>query len=511
MYTGSAYEAIKANIGIDGKLPLNFSLEDKPPQNQIRFMPGAMDGTIIYHGDIGSNKRVAGKVVTLLKKYFKTEEKHYIAQVEEILAKNGALWLIDLMLKSFRKSHKGIDPNNMINMSLDLIQTSSNVELIKIGIGLLGLFDFDGEDAEEIAEVLSTLALYEEFTLYAVIAARSCENSNNIIFEMAKSVVGWGRVHAVERLKPESDEIRQWILRSGCSSSVMGSYLGLTCAVKGDLISALKEESIDDELFDSIGIIVAMLIDEGAADGISKYEYAQEALVHYLNHAKLHANCATHLKRILDLQSWAENAEVDYAKDILALCAEIIEMPTWKEKILSVVNSPVNNWEFFCACTAADYFSIDVTTELFNAFKAEPLQYSFYIPQILNNPNFAAPLINLCEVILPLDEMAQGMGDYTFSDTLTEEHKCLDYILPELAAYPHQGMKLIKAGLNSRVIRERNMACVALSGWVNALDMPLESLSPDLYAEIVEIYKTEVYEYTKEAMGKLLAGEAGDV
>jgi len=59
-----------------------------------------------------------------------------------------------------------------------------------------------------------------------------------------------GQIHAVERLEPTSDEIREWILRKGCANEIMDAYLGLECGNKGNLIGALRHGSIDDELFE---------------------------------------------------------------------------------------------------------------------------------------------------------------------------------------------------------------------------------------------------------------------
>ena len=502
--TISAYESIKANISSNGKLPHSFSLEKKAAPNEISFIPGAMDGIGVFHAGVGKEKQAVEKITRLLKKYFKTGKGKYIANIEAILAESRTISLIDPILQSLRDDHKGIEPKRMINLSYNLLKTSSNVELVKIGIGLLGLLDLGRSD--EASEIVSTLALYDDFTLYTVVAACNWTNGNTIVFRMAKGVDGWGKIHAVERLEPETDEIREWILRNGCSNGIMDNYLGLTCAVKGDLITVLRQESIDNELFDSIAIIIGALLGEGPAEGISEYEYAQEALTQFMRHAQKHVYSLEHLWRILNVREWAEDAEVDYTDEILAQCNEIIIRFEWKEKVISAAKRRSDSLEFFYACNAAVRLDIDISSELFNAVKTEPLKYYSYIPQLLKNPDMAASVINLCETVLPLDEMAEGMGDYLFSDKLNEEHLCLDFVLPGLEAYPLQGIKLIKTGLNSRVVSGRNMACRALSGWVKKLGKSLVDISPELYLEIERIYKIEVNEHTKETMKKLLDG-----
>lgn len=505
----SAYELIKVNIGADCKLPNTFSLEEKTASNKIGFMPGAMDGIGVFHAGCGNEKKLVKEVVSLLKKYFKTGKGKYIAKIETVLADNRAISMIDLILQNIRDDHKSIRPNSVFESSLSLVKTSCNIELVKIGIGLLGLFDL--ANSEEVTEVIVTLALYDDFTLYAVVAASNWTNGNNVIFRIAQRINGWGKIHAVERLEPENGEIREWILRDGCSNSVMDAYLGLTCAVKGDLISALRQDTLDDKLFDSVAVIIDALLDEGPVSGMSEYEHAHEALTRFMSHAKQHVRNVEHLWRILNLRDWAECAEADYKDEILKQCHGIIDVPDWKEKIAFAVKNRDDNFNFFCACNAASRLNIDVFAELFSAVKDEPLKYYSYMPQLFKNPSLAAEIINLCETVLPLDEMAEGMGDYLFADKLNQEHQCLDFVLPELAAYPLQGVKLIKTGLNSRVVRGRNMACRALSGWVRTQGKPLANISPELHSEIMRIYKIEVNEQTKETMKKLIDGEAEDL
>ena len=113
-------------------------------------------------------KALDKKIASLLKKYFKTVNAQYISKVEAILTDSRALSLIDPILQNLRDDHEGIDPNKMVDLSFNLVEDSGNVELIKIGIGLLGLFDLDNIDG--VDQVISTLALYDDFKLFAVVA-----------------------------------------------------------------------------------------------------------------------------------------------------------------------------------------------------------------------------------------------------------------------------------------------------------------------------------------------------
>jgi len=65
---------------------------------------------------------------------------------------------------------------------------STDEELVKLGIGLLGLFDLSNDD--KIIDKLLVLALYEEFTLYVIVAVLKYPNGNDIVFRIAQKVDG---------------------------------------------------------------------------------------------------------------------------------------------------------------------------------------------------------------------------------------------------------------------------------------------------------------------------------
>jgi len=272
------------------------------------------------------------------------------------------------------------------------------------------------------------------------------------------------------------------------------------------LIAALRQEQLDNELFDSVAIIIDALLDEGPVKGISEYEHAEETLTLYLNHAKKHATTLKHLWHVLNVQSWCKYRKPEYKTFLLAQCAEIISDPAWRSKIITAIERE----EMPYTVNVATRMDIDISDMLLPLVKQKPLEYCYYAEMFFENPSLAAELIELYESILPLEDMAEGMGDQLFSKNLSKEHGCLDYLLPLLTSRVMLGVKLIMAGLNSRVVRERNMACNALSGWVKKQGRPLADISPELHSEITQIYEIEVNEQTKETMKKLIDGEIAE-
>lgn len=496
----SIYKKIKENID-DGRLPETFNLEKDLAPNQINFAPGAMDGIGIYHSAQANEEKIARKIGKLLRKYFKTSNVDCLNKVEAVLDENRAISIIDLILQDFIDNQNKIDCDKAVELSYTLIKTSDSLEMVKIGIGVLGLFDLDSNT--EIMETIITLGIYDDLTLYAVVAASNWANGNEIIFKIAKSVHGWGKVHAVDRLEPETEEIREWILREGCVGMLAEMYLGLTCAVKGNMIGELRKETISRELFDGIATTISSLLDEGPVAGISEYEYAEEALVHFIKHARQHSDHVEHLWRILNLRDWVLSVDGSY-EEILSQINEIVEGENWSGKIIFALRKRDKDYEFYYAFNAASRLEIDISSEIFSAIKENPFKYSSYLNLIFENPEMANEIIDLYEEILPLEDMSDGMGDYLFADRLNEEHQSFGFVLSGLGLYPLKGIRLVRAGLNSRVIRERNMACRILADWIEKEGKSLEEILPEIHRELKGIYEIEINEETKGNMKKLL-------
>ena len=497
----SIYEKIIHNLTQEGTLPNDFSIEESVEPNQLRYAPGLLDS--IFSPDTKGARKVLKKISRLLYKYFKTNDESYIKQIETHMGEVRSISLVDPILQNICEKHSKINADSLVAASKHLVKTSDNSEIVKIGIALLGLVDL-GHDSEAI-ELIKTLSVYDDFTLYCVVAASGWTSGNSIVFHVAQNVHGWGKIHAVERLEPETSEIRNWILRKGCENGIMDEYLGLECARKGNLISALRQESIDADLFNGVSIILNALLDEGPVDGISAYEHAEEAIELFLEHASRHTFDVSHLWQMLNLSDYLKNSDMEQKDELLVKCDNIIDRPDWKEKIIQVIKNQ-SQFDAFYAANVAKRLDIEITNELFELIKSDLVNNYSYFPQVCKDEGMAQEIITLCEKVLPLSEMTDGMGDYFFAGKLISEHLCLDTILPELVAYPNQGEKLIMTGLNSRVVRSRNMACRALSGWVKELDKPLAEIAPNFYDELERLYPLEVNEYTKKDMKTLLDG-----
>lgn len=512
----SIYEILLENRTADGRLPQSFSLPcGEKPLNELRFMPGARDGIGIFHTNTGSPDEAAEEMVRLLKEIWNVRKptpvtklfsgKHHLNhakdRIDALVREHGTLAVIDPVLDAIRKNHSGVDIHSMIQYAAGQAFESSEAEFVKLGIALLGLLDLT--NSEEIVDKLLVLALYEEFTLFAAVALLNCENSNKLLFEMAQKVSGWGKIHVVQRLQADTDEIKDWILRRGCENSIMDAYLGLECADKGDLIAVLRRGGLDEELFEGVSIIINALLDEGPVSGISEYEHARGALLLYLQIAEHNAVTIKHLWYVLNVQSWLEHSEAADKEELQRICETIISRENWQDVIQTIMAEPEDD-QFFFAVNTAGRLGMDISAQLFAAVKSSPLKHYGYISQLYGNPEYAKELTALYETTLPLDQMEKGMGDYLFAPAYTQEHHCLNFILQELAGYPGMGEGLICNALASPVTWLRHGAMKAMEEWCQITGTGLDEISEALYTMVNTVLPTEIKSDYKERMEKLV-------
>jgi len=328
----SIYNAIKNAIDANGSLPQGFEIpQESTSPNELKFAVGAQDGILVYHAPHTASNAMSKEIVECLKS-------GNTNKITEIVNEQKAISLIDSLMDTILENKNQIDVSMLIGYAEAFAFESNNTEMVKLGIALLGMFDWS--NSPEMQEKLITLGMYEEFTLYVVVAVQTWNHGNEVIFRIAKEVHGWGKIHAVSRLQPESSEIQDWILRHGCKNWVLDVYLGLACAISGNLIEALRQDYLNAELYDGVCIIINALMDEAPLSGISAYEHAEEALLRFLKFSQQYAKTVLHLWYILNIESDIQEKDLKNKDDLLKICAEIKNNPYWRDHINKVLTDP---------------------------------------------------------------------------------------------------------------------------------------------------------------------------
>jgi hypothetical protein len=256
-------------------LPDQFRTDD-----EMQWMSGAFEGARIHHFGTQHDEDAVDEVLALLATAVSRNlaPKHF-GRLYERIRESDFISLVDPLLVRIRNS--AIPTSALQRVGHHLATEGRHREPVKFGIALLGLVDGDPD-----REVLLTLGRHDEFTLYCAVAIGNTDpDAEQILFQLAQSVDGWGRIHVVERLRDTTDpDIKAWILRGGYRNGVMNEYLAHIAATTGGLPEALNAQHVDDELLDAAGEIISALIAGGPAEDIDDYADAHIALPRFLDH-----------------------------------------------------------------------------------------------------------------------------------------------------------------------------------------------------------------------------------
>ena len=259
---------------IDGRLPHDFALP-APVRNSegVPFEDGEQDSISLLFED-PQLKRSTDLEHLIDEAVLSDDENYDLTRFEKLFIEDGlrALHLVDSIQIFITDNKDKFPPDLVYGLAGALAFYSNNREVIKTG---LGIFEIFGSRDEDTVQDIIKLGTCNEFTVFAMWALKNEENHNELIFELAKKTFGWGRIHALQMLEPETDEIKKWILNEGIYNTIYNGYNAIACFKKSGAEELLRAEPSRDELY-SIGVIMVYLIVEGPSVGIHAFENEKE-------------------------------------------------------------------------------------------------------------------------------------------------------------------------------------------------------------------------------------------
>ena len=333
----SCYRHIRAHLDPAGGLgPAGEQLPDEElaaKNSPLRWAPGAKDGVLGHH--VGEGKKEVEELFAALRAAVRRADGAGRAVLYPLLLKHPALGYVDPLLEQVAASD-ALDPARLYELALWLATEAPDREPVKVGLALLGIIQ-----GPESRALFLTLGAHEEFTLFSAVALlRTEEQPDAALWELARKVRGWGRIHAVERLAATKDpRIKDWLLREGFRNTVMDEYLAGICARAGDLPAALDQEEPDDGLLDAAGAIVEALIRGGPAEDLDDYEDGAEVVERLLYHLNARAPTPRRRRTVEALREFLQDERADWAARekrgwppekrslLLERCVEIGERP----------------------------------------------------------------------------------------------------------------------------------------------------------------------------------------
>ena len=318
MYDRAILAIIRENIGSEGRLPREFILpKDQDDENSLIFTDGAQDGITYFHTQPGKlNIEEADLLIDAMNAvvggHIDTADELFLKLTKTRRTIEFAGYLSDLV----EENASMINPIHAYSYGKHLVALAKDKELVKIG---LALHHKAPEDRlKGFRQIITDLTYCNEFTWFCLPIIQKWDDGNDLIFEIAKHIYGWGRVHACAFLEPETWEIRQWFLREGVDNGVMPPYTALEAWNKSDAASLL-DCRLTQKDFTFISRIMAALLDEGPCRGISLVEDPEIALRKFLNQAQSYNLSPDDYKVIKAIKERWDRDEL-----IASLCEDLI-------------------------------------------------------------------------------------------------------------------------------------------------------------------------------------------
>jgi len=512
------YDHIRANLDESGK-KLNEAGDSLPDEEvqldktKMEWVSGALDGSMVRNWGTGGDKETAKRIADLVISVSRQNATADRVALYGLLMKAGVLDYVDPALEQIVKA--GVLRQPYLNeLSRFLATKSPDRGPVKFGIALLGVI---GDETNK--DIVVLLGRHEEFSLYSAVALTNMlADPDDSLWDLAKSVDGWGRIELVEWLsKTKNPAIKRWLLREGYRNNIMYEYTVYTCATAGDLRSAITADEVDDELLSAAGDIIDALVDAWPAKDMDDYEDAAAVVGAYLRCVAPKASDLEQYLIVRTIQDYLEDEDWNpeaqrkngwddtVRREALRVCHSILSRPDWQERVREGLNSE-DEQVVDSATMVAEHLGIDTWDVHWRRLQEKPLERVRWLIVIHGaSPERAQMALTFALEVLPLDKVATGPAEEMGLEKEYEVHSCLGFIVHELGRYPGEGWPLIAAALRSPVVRNRNMALKALYEWGQER-WPAEAADALKTAELAE-----PNEDVRERIRKVIAGEDLDL
>lgn len=497
MSENSIYIRIAKCIKEQGALPADFVVEEKEySDREIRFAPGALEGILGHHTSVQNENE---SFIPVLKEYLTMDPVDAMEKFEKEKAKDiKVATMRNWLLQNIYENREEYDAEQIGRLAVCFAEYGKKAETVKLGLSLMSLFNLSGN--EVVCNMLNMLGYCEEFTDYVIgnTAGWSEEKKQDLYFELAKKLRGWGKINVVEMMKADTKEKKDWLLCHGCKNDVIYAYLGYECAMKCDLYERLQKGNFSDEEFHGASDIMSGLLDEGPCQGMSALEQPVELTLLYLEECKKHNWDAEQVALITDIATYFRESKIENSEAVEPKVKEVLGRLDIHTYI--VENIEKNTHE---CMRIAKMYDVDMSEHLLRLMKMDFEKYYNFCYYLFNNNQSVDVFLALCDREIKFDDFPNAMGN-DFGLGKVQGKIKLDMIVQHLDKHFGKGRKMIKACIQSPITRWRNMAAKALLGWVKESDRALKDIDAELYAEVERVHAIECNAQTKGMWEKLL-------
>lgn len=481
----SIYQTLKEQV-VDGVLDSGYQLpESSMVKSGVRFAPGAQDGIRLYNfSSSASLEAVHEGLHRAFKVLTKGKVQEAIQKFEHVLRDYPVSSMLSDLAQHFSAVQDHLDVEMLLSFVMnDLIIKGQEVELVKLG---LYLRSWVSPYSSQECDVIRTLGLHEEFTLFAIMNMQRWPDGQEAIFQLAKKVSGWGRIHAISALEAESKEVKDWLVEKGYHNTVMPEYTALDCYHKGQVFDRLKDPQLDETMFSGITGILQALLNEGSVLGLSTLGNDEEVLSLYLEQCQRFSLTISQYELLFAISTYDDEfvAVNQEARRLLESqhCQQVVKAAVEKGEGISLAQS--------LGLLHKEQIVMGLSTH-FDRFKG-------YLSYLADDEAAFDQGLDLFRQHLDWDNLPElPHSEVRFG--------AFELALHELRHYVNKGEDFLYKGLMSSAINNRNASLRTLKSWVDKSQRPLKDLSPKLYHRLREAEKLEPEADVRKRMQALLS------
>lgn len=491
-------------------------LPDEERGRDISFAPGAWDGIATHHTDTRSGQHEhARSIATSLARACAVPTEGRLKKLyQALLGPLAAAKVVDelLPLVSGQAAERFAGLRQIASW---LVNGSPDREAVKYGISLFGLLELSAAERD----LLEVLGRHNEFALFVsktLASSLPAADRDGALWQLARNIRGWGRVHIVEQLAETGDaRIKDWMLREGFRNSIEDEYLAYVCAVSGDLVGAMRKDAVDVEMLASASDLLRALVHGGPAQDIRQYADGVEVLRRFQHHvAELQPTYLGTVVALGAIRSMAADDDEDWVAleklgwtaavraELAARTAVLLTAPRWAELIREALSAD-DETGYFRAGAAAAAIGMDIWQIRFDRQAADGSRSEWYwLLDGLRDAERADRVVALALAQFDLTKLGSGPSKELGFGPDYRAHLDLDFVVRGLSSFPGVGWQLVRTALNSPVIRNRYGAIRTVGCWVAA------NWTSEIIVELDQAIDREPDEKVRAELERLLAGAA---
>jgi hypothetical protein len=449
-----------------GGAPLPDEVADSPDAGWIA---GGYEGVLSLRAGGGSSDSqepllAAAAILEAARRPLTTTSIHVAAERLTVI---GGPQAIDRMLRAVHAGD-GASRMRIAELARWLCRFGVTCGQVKSGIALLGL-----SGSPRDVELISSLGLLEDLTLYSVVALKNLlPEPTDAIFEVAKQVMGWGRIHAVYKLRGATHpQVRDWLLRGGYDNDVIVEELAFIAATTGGLAAALQGE-VDDELLDHAGVLLAALATGGPAEDMSDYASAELALRLYFEHIAVGAASVRRFRSLRTLRSYLDNhAEqnpqltAEATLELSSTVHAILDDERWVASVVDAFSSE-DVHDFHYAIFMAPDFGLNARPAIIRRLRSEPVDWlSWHKLAEGASRDEVIKHLALARSLLPLDSFELGASADRRYGEARHVTASISTVVDSLGPFPGEGWSLVQRGLQAAAFTIRSSSIGVIEDW----------------------------------------------